>query len=131
MKRKAIVLMTTLFFLMGGMGCEKDLKYEIYENHEISACGIRDPLNNIEWLAKMKKDPKILTSIVLYKNIHSEEYYFSFNMPNELGYTTSMFYDCSGKNIFGWNTATPPGGLYEEFHSDKEFVAVIWEVKNK
>lgn len=130
MKRETILLMMITLFLLGGMGCEKDFKYEIYENHEISACGIKDPLNNIQWLAKAKKDTKSLISVGLYKNIHSEENYFAFHLPNDLGYTTMVFYDCSGNNIFGWNSVTPPGGpLYDEFFSDKEFVTTIWEVK--
>lgn len=130
MKAKMILFMMIVLFLLGGMGCEKEFKYEIYENHEITACGVKDPLNSIEWLAKAEKDPKSLISIGLYKNIHSEENYFAFHWPNELGYTSSNYYDCNGKLVFGWNSVSSPGeSSYEKFFSDKEFVTMIWEVK--
>lgn len=133
MKTRTILLtVIALCLLIIGTGCEKEPKYEIYENHEISACGIKDPLNNIEWLAKMEKDPTSLVNIMLLKNMNTEEYYFDFiYKSNQEAYFFSMFYDCIGDNIFGWYSITSPSPYYEDFFSDKEFVDVIWEVKNK
>ena len=51
MKTKTFLLtVITLAFLLGATGCErgKEPKFEIYENHEVSACGIKDPLKNIK-----------------------------------------------------------------------------------
>jgi hypothetical protein len=50
MKTKTILCI--FFTLLLFMGCKKEPEYEIYENHNISACGIEDPLKNIEWLTQ-------------------------------------------------------------------------------
>ena len=134
MKTKTFLLTVfALCLLIIGTGCEKEPKYEIYENHEISACGINDPLNNIEWLAKMEKDPTSLVNIMLLKNTNTEENYFRFVFQeDEMGYSSMVYFDCRGNNIFKWYSASSPGHpRYVEFHSDKEFVSIIWEVQNK
>lgn len=92
------------------------------ENLTVSACGIQDPLNNIEWLKE--KAATQSDNIALYKSEYTQENYFAFSHPNRMGYTSLTFYDCAGNEIFHWNTATPPGNArYEKFFGDKVFVA--------
>lgn len=110
---------------MGGTGCEKEHKFDIYENLEISACGVHDPLKNMERLANMQKLPNIHKSISLYKNINSEENYFKISFhTDEKGFASFTFTDCSGETLFGWYSASPPSPRFNEFYADKEFVAI-------
>jgi len=53
-------------------------KYDIFENHDISACGLNDPLQNIEWLREycknIKEEKDILpVEVDLYKVIETDE----------------------------------------------------------
>ena len=70
MKTKFLSVLLFLFLIMGIEGCEdKEPQYEIYENHDISACGVEDPLENIEWLSeycKKVKGQKDISSIHIY-----------------------------------------------------------------
>ena len=55
------------------MGCDKKPKFEIYENHEISACGIIDPLKNSQWLSEfIEKNMESTNNITIYLYSNSE-----------------------------------------------------------
>ena len=48
MQKGAAILLSVLLFM--AWSCEKSDKYDVYENHDISVCGVNDPLQNTEWL---------------------------------------------------------------------------------
>lgn len=133
MKPKMILIVLLILSLSMGINCKKDSlsKYEIYENHNLSACGVEDPLNNLKWLSDLEKAPQKIQSISLYKKKSSMENFFKIDGLNEMGYTNTTFLDCNGNSIFYWNSVTPPSPRYDEFYSDKELVTVIWKVKQK
>jgi hypothetical protein len=81
MKTLKLLLLIPLL-LIGLAGCEKDEEqkneYEIYENHDISACGVNDPLVNIGWLAELAHGYSNLYSgkgryILVYRNNFSKD----------------------------------------------------------
>ena len=115
---KIMIMSTRLYFLICMLffaftGCEKEPKYDIYENHNISACGIDDPLQNIEWLKEYYKNLResqdiSSININLYKVIGTDEdifqIYFTFPIENDPVQGTTGFEkqwrDCTGKIIF-------------------------------
>ena len=116
-------------------GCkDKEPKYEIYENHDISACGVEDPLRNIEWLAETYQElinskDMSQSSISLYQVIDKDEYIFAISRPwSDEHYFTINYRNCSGEHVFHWNTVTSPNDYYEDFMKDKEFVAILFQL---
>lgn len=79
-----LLFIFSFFLIFFGIGCEdKEPQYEIYENHEISACGVEDPLVNLEWLRTIKDE------IVLNKtDIHSS---FNIDLYEERETKTMLF----------------------------------------
>ena len=138
MKTKRIVcFLFTLFILLG---CDKEPKFEIYENHEISACGIVDPLKNSEWLSdfidKNMESTNNIT-IYLYSNSETEEESIIIDItPNGGEYSNvsanpyfwKKVYSCSGVQLF----TTESGGINNEswnnfFYSEQNTIkGIIW-----
>ena len=138
MKKRKMILFTmiTLFLFTGIVGCEKEPEYEIHENHEVSACGVEDPLRNIEWLRKYcenivaKKNVSEVT-IYLYKIKDKEEHIFAICFPSIDEYFASSYNNCDGDEVFYWDSVTPPSPACEEFMQDKEFVAELFHFSKK
>lgn len=133
--KKIFLMMPFLFLIMGIGGCEdKEPKYEIYENHDISACGVEDPLLNIEWLANYRQyyisgKDVLEVYIFLYKIIGKDEYVFATSIPSQIEYYSSISYrNCLGDIIFEWETVNPPNPSFEDFMKDKERVAELFHI---
>jgi len=140
--KKTIIVFTTLLFILAMVRCEKkgeDPQYDIYENHTISACGVNDPLQNIEWLKKYCKDVKekqTVSSVYidLYKFIDEDEYTFRIAVPSLIEYVPNDYYSdtyyltCSGDTIFHWrgDLVHADPSRYYEFMEDKEFIAELF-----
>jgi len=112
-------------------------KYDIFENHDISACGISDPLQNIEWLREYCKNIKekkdiLPVSVNLYKVIGKDEYIFQISVPSPIEYAPNEYYstlyfrNCYGDTVFRWETVTPPSELYSDFMKDKEYITKLF-----
>ncbi len=137
-----LLFIFSFFLIFLGTGCEdKEPQYEIYENHEISACGVEDPLVNLEWLKRIKDE------IVLNKtDIHS-----SFNIdlyeeretknhvilipysPDKKIYDYPV-YNCSGElTIYHAGPGGEIQGVPPAFplHSYCTFVGTLWSVTVK
>ena len=111
---------------------DNDLK-GIYENHNISACGINDPLKNIEWLNAYCKNldetkdfPNVI--IYLYKIKGTDEHlfkivitFFPYTSPTNI----SEWRNCNGEIIGRISPESWPG-VEEEFMKDKELVAELF-----
>lgn len=138
MKTKKIFLMIPFLFLVMGImnGCEdNEPQYEIYENHDISACGVEDPLVNIEWLAEICNEVKVSKKyssfyIFIFKIIDTNEYIFDIARPSQYDehYSSSAFFDCSGNIVFQWETINPPNPSYKDFMQDKELVSTLFSM---
>lgn len=115
--------------------CEdKEPKYEIYKNHDISACGVEDPLLNIEWLTNyyqnyLNKKNSSEVNISLYKIIDKDEHIFALTVPSQIEHYYSISYrNCLGEIIFEWETVNPPNPSFEDFMKDKELVAELFHI---
>ena len=138
MKTKRIVcFLFTLFILLG---CDKEPKFEIYENHEISACGIIDPLKNSQWLSEfIEKNMESTNNITiyLYSNSETKEENIVIDISPNGGensnvsanpYFWKKVYSCSGVQLF----ITESGGIDNEswnnfFYSEQNTIkGIIW-----
>ena len=136
--RVCVMMVCTLFFM--AFSCSKSNKVEqeceIYENHDISACGINDPLQNIEWMRKycesIDKQYFLSINIDLYKVIDTDEHLFKIGVSySDFEYSPCLYSEswknCIGELIFGISSCVPPiPGLVEEFLKDKEYVAELF-----
>lgn len=131
------ILLTGL--LLVGSGCGKETNFMIVENHDITACGVNDPLKNVQWLTEFCKEhtPTDFTgntlTISIYKSKTSVEnhYVISFVNSEVVDYSRKEVYDCSGLRLFLKGIAGPAPTGWDEFFQENEFVATIWELKAK
>lgn len=122
-----LVYLLTTFTMVGCKGIKSGLS----ENQDISACGVNNPLVNLDWLAEYVKGHKSsLKAIYLYQNTSSKENYIAIYIKsNRQNLLNINIYNCNHDLLFKWYTGTPPSPIYRAFFSDKERVATIWEVK--
>lgn len=132
---KLCTLFLSLFFIGAGCEKEKEPQYEIYENHEISACGVEDPLVNVEWLKTLYnniKEQKNYSSLYIHmlKVIDKDEYIFEIAHPSihDEHYSSISYFDCSGDIVFEWEMITPPSPEFDDFQEDKEFISTIFSM---
>ena len=122
-------------------GCkDNEPKYDIYENHNISACGVNDPLINLDWLAEFTANytsAAINLTICLYVNIETEEenivmiyrrYTYEENgkLLETIPYPEQV-YSCSGERLFTDSSGEPTEEWGKFFYSGKnEPREIIW-----
>jgi hypothetical protein len=135
MKTKIICSLFLLFFLMG---CKNEPQYSRFENHNVPACGIADPLDNLPWLKAYctEHSKSYSTTISIYKNTTSHVNHIVIGTstkdePNRSPSTihTTSIYSCEGERVLfqGSEGATPEG--WSAFLAENTLVAKIWEVK--
>ena len=125
------------FFILIWAGCEDDPKYEIYENHDITVCGIKDPIRNIDWVAEIcnRKEFALYESIRVYKNKETEEIYLRYSYQFFVGVSRESWtkiYTCSGEVIMEGSRIGPSGPPYDfwrDFESQNELIGTIWTVE--
>ena len=116
-------------------GCKKN--YTIYERHDITACGVKDPLVNLPWLAELCKNSSKEgdMSIFLLQDTITQDYFFETNRVFELygrgKFSRGECYNCEGDTVMIYNTITPPKPEEVAFDKDKKHLGVIFEVKYK
>jgi hypothetical protein len=135
-----VTLYLTGMLFLTASGCSREeQRYGIYENHDISACGLNDPLLEIEWLKeycdqiKEKKDisPVYLS---LFKVIDQDEHIFKIAVPSSVDYAPNKYYssqfylNCSCDTLFYWwgDLVHANPSRYNEFMEDKEFVTELF-----
>ena len=150
MKDKIMLLILLfLFSIIGITGCiieesqrEGEPQYEIYENNDIAACGVNDPLQNIEWLKeycnniKEKKDISYVY-IWLYEVIDKDEHIFEISVFHQLfeGSVSKKYLNCNGDIILEKGTTAyfsqspmrsevPPPP--DPWFADKEFICELF-----
>lgn len=100
-KKKMILMIPFLFLIMGMSACEdNEPQYEIYENHEISACGVKDPLRNLEWLSEEIKKHSYAKSLEIYvyeENMTNDECIVIVLYTNYQGH---VVFSCDGNILF-------------------------------
>ena len=106
-----------------------------YENHDISACGVNDPLQNIEWLSAFCENLNEThefksVRIDLYKVIDKDEYFFKIDIYHFATFNCINWNNCMGELIIRLCFGEPPPlelmERYLEFLKDKKFVAKLF-----
>ncbi|MDR0437378.1 MAG: hypothetical protein LBH22_03645 [Bacteroidales bacterium] len=130
MKKTTFKIITILMILAGGLTSCEDKEKQKHENRNISACGVNDPLQNIEWLREYCKsliDAQYFLSIDidLYKVIDKDEHIFYIYFTSPYDYPvqgdttyTKEWRDCTGKIVHSiiYPGAMPPPEVQEELN---------------
>ena len=125
-----VVCVVTVF-----TGCKRN--YTVSEKHDITACGVKDPLVNLPWLAELCKNSSKEgdMSIFLLQDTITQDYFFETNRVFELygrgKFSRGECYNCEGDTVMIYNTITPPKPEEVAFDKDKKHLGVIFEVKYK
>lgn len=88
------------------VGCEKNYERTIWVNPDVECCGVKDPLNNLEWLRKTSKfddyNVRPLTDynfIFLFRNNETQKDHIVVNRYSRVSWVS--IYDCEGNCIDG------------------------------
>ncbi|MBR5824019.1 MAG: hypothetical protein IKY67_07740 [Paludibacteraceae bacterium] len=89
------------------VGCEKNYERTIWVNPDVECCGVKDPINNIEWLKDLWdnrilhyfQDSEGYSYFLLYRNKKtSEDFIVHCEKGIEYRYITAL--SCNRKTIF-------------------------------
>lgn len=90
-----------LFLLIGGMGCNKE--EPTCKNCELTACGVKDPQKNLEWLSKLIEKAENDKTGNYWGTIWLEKYkgndVFVTNMALGSGGIMHYYFDCQGNSF--------------------------------
>ena len=142
MKRLIFFIPLFLFMLVGcekkrsennSNPIEKPIEYErtVWINPDVECCGVKNPINNLEWLKelyKMYKDSYFSTAtglkepefIFLFQNDITQENFVVIDLNGEYSSWITI-YDCSGNKIDG---GVYDGGVYS-YHQNKNSEHII------
>ena len=137
MKRIFLQTIAVVFAVTVFTGCKKN--YTIYENHDITACGVKDPLVNLPWLAeeceKAKKAKNGETTISLLQDTVTKDNVFKlmYYYKNKGDIYIIYGYNCSGKELYrsGLGLTPPDSEIEEEFYKNKKHLGIIFTTKYK
>ena len=118
-------------------GCKRN--YTVYENHDITACGVKDPLVNLPWLAeeceKAKKAKNGETTISLLQDTVTKDNVFQlmYYYKNKGDIYIIYGYNCSGKELYrsGLGLTPPDSEIEEAFYKNKKHLGIIFTTKYK
>ena len=102
--KKVISTLLIVFAVTVFTGCKRN--YTVYERHDITACGVKDPLVNLPWLAeeceKAKKAKNGETTISLLQDTVTKDNVFKlmYYYKNKGDIYIIYGYNCSGKELY-------------------------------
>ena len=69
---KQCIFVIAFFCVLIFAGCERNYERTIWVNPDVECCGIKDPLNNLEWLKEWYEDSYFNEELVLGAKIYGE-----------------------------------------------------------
>ena len=106
---KKLIFIIAIFALISLVGCEKKYERTIWVNPDVECCGVKDPLNNLEWLKELYD-----MRFNQYEQLKSSSYEYIFLFKNDsisidyivrksnMGkHTWFGLYECNGTFIDG------------------------------
>jgi hypothetical protein len=156
----AILLIFAVSFTCKKEEIAQNIEFEIYENHEISACNVDDPLVHIDWLKKFCADhnkSKFTIEIYLYSNnnvlsnndrnvntilIVTKPFMYNFQEAQGIStypYNQFALNDCLGNIIMSGETSIysdsdkyfPDTPDWNQFFAENNIVGLIWAINKK
>ena len=135
--KKVISTLLIVFAVTVFTGCKRN--YTVYERHDITACGVKDPLVNLPWLAeecekakKAKKAKNGETTISLLQDTITKDNAFMiryhYKQRGKDMYSGNG-YNCSGEEQYKfWSGGVPPPPNEErKFFKNKIDLGVIFK----
>ncbi len=102
---KKLIFFISLF-LLTLMGCERNYERTIWINPDVECCGVKDPLNNLEWLKESSRFDEYIDRsssdynfIFLFRNKETQKNHIVVNYYSRVSWVT--IYDCEGDYIDG------------------------------
>ena len=103
MKKFIFFISLSLLILVG---CEKRYERTIWVNPDVECCGVKDPLNNLEWLKESSRFDEYIDRsssdynfIFLFRNIETQKNHIVVNYYSRVSWVS--IYDCEGNLIGG------------------------------
>ena len=135
--KKVISTLLIVFAVTVFTGCKRN--YTVYERHDITACGVKDPLVNLPWLAeeceKAKKAKNGETTISLLQDTVTKDNVFKlmYYYKNKGDIYIIYGYNCSGKELYrsGLGLTPPDSEIEEAFYKKKKPLGIIFTTKYK
>ena len=138
MKRIFLQTISVVFVVMAVVSCTREPT--IYANHDVTACGVKDPLVNLPWLAeeceKAKKAKNGETTISLLQDTVTKDNAFMiryhYKQRGKDMYSGNG-YNCSGEEQYKfWSGGVPPPPNEErKFFKNKIDLGVIFKFSFK
>jgi len=138
MKRIFLQTIAVLFVVTAVVSCTR--KPTIYANHDITACGVKDPLVKVKWLAdkceEIKKGKAKEVTISLLKDTVTQDNAFMIRYHYKQR-SKDMYsgngYNCSGEEQYKfWSGGVPPPPNEErKFFKNKIDLGVIFKFSFK
>ena len=99
---KKLIFFISLF-LLTLMGCERNYERTIWINPDVECCGVKDPLNNLEWLKESSRFDEYIDRsssdynfIFLFRNKETQKNHIVVNYYSRVSWVT--IYDCEKEN---------------------------------
>ena len=136
--RHVLLTLCCLATVIGMESCsDSTAKYIFTENRNVPACGITDPLTNVDWLSAYctTHTPTNFTGITITISVYvnkitlENHYVMSYSNSEVVDYGSQEIYNCPGEKILSKAIEGQAPTGWDLFFTENNLVATIWEIK--